>query len=366
MRVVGQVFPWDLADDPGRAETLRASGVDDVAVALNYHATRAVQWLPSGEPSVRIQRSSMTFLRPDPSAWDGGLEPRYGTEDDAISVESTIKIAKAAGLGVRGWLLVTHDDDAGLRHPDFVAVDAWGNRSAYAICNSHQQVARTARTLVEQAVKQTGIHQMFVESLGTLGFDHGLAHDKSQHSSFTAADVLFLSVCFCEACFVFAGNEGFSLDEVRHNVRAQFRQVCVDEAKDTVADVMSMRASANERTANALSFDRRVEITIGATGFHEQPSSFATIRAHSEALHGLCATLNSESQLGWSDVERWSQIESVALAGVFSLAANGQSLQQQLEASGSLGREKLLTDLYLYHVGMRHPDTLASLRIHSQ
>ena len=58
MKVVGYSYPWDVAD-PGFIDRATGLGVDEVAVAMSYHSTRAATpWSPTST-SVIASRSAL-------------------------------------------------------------------------------------------------------------------------------------------------------------------------------------------------------------------------------------------------------------------------------------------------------------------
>ena len=63
-------YPWDLADDPAAAQRAGDLGVDAVAVAASYHATRAAGPLRASRPLVDAAHAAC-YVPVRPSAWAG-------------------------------------------------------------------------------------------------------------------------------------------------------------------------------------------------------------------------------------------------------------------------------------------------------
>src|SRR3954447_5042250 len=109
-RAVGYGYPWDYIGDPAAAGRAARLGLDAVAIAATYHATRASTplhprhrvfdadssafYVPVRERAWRGHR-----LVPDPSAWDPAGES-FG--------EASRRLA-AAGLPVEAWMVLAHN-----------------------------------------------------------------------------------------------------------------------------------------------------------------------------------------------------------------------------------------------------------------
>ncbi|MEJ8646276.1 hypothetical protein WKI68_43585 [Streptomyces sp. MS1.HAVA.3] len=72
----GYAYPWDFAGDPAATDRAHEAGVETVAVAANYHSTRAATPLHPRHRLVDAEHAAC-YLPIRPAAWQGmRLVPR--------------------------------------------------------------------------------------------------------------------------------------------------------------------------------------------------------------------------------------------------------------------------------------------------
>ena len=124
-RSVGYGYPWDYAGDPAAAPRAASLGLDAVAVAASYHATRAATPL---HPEHRIHDAehAACYVPVREQAWRGHrLVPAVPAWDpDGESFAGAHGQLLAQGLQVEAWIVLTHNSAVGRAHPDLVVRNA--------------------------------------------------------------------------------------------------------------------------------------------------------------------------------------------------------------------------------------------------
>jgi hypothetical protein len=151
MRSVGYAYPWDYVGDPAAAPRAADLGLDAVAIAASYHATRAATPL---HPDRRIFEAehAACYVPVREQAWRGHrLVPALpGRDLDGDSFGNACRQLTAEGLQVEAWIVLTHNSTLGRGHPDLVVRNAFGDVYPYALCPAAQDVQEYCLTLVEE------------------------------------------------------------------------------------------------------------------------------------------------------------------------------------------------------------------------
>ncbi len=92
-----------------------------------------------------------------------------------------------------------HNSRLGTVYPEIATESAFGERYPYAICPSHPDARNYVCTLVEDLTHGCRVDAVELETIGFMGYAHGLHHEKDG-VGLTAEDDLLLSLCFCGAC----------------------------------------------------------------------------------------------------------------------------------------------------------------------
>lgn len=216
----GYVYPWDFVGDPAAAGRAREAGVETVAVAANYHSTRAATPLHPRHRLVDAEHAAC-YLPVRPTAWQGmRLVPRVPgwTTPDSFAVAR--KALAAAGLRVAAWTVLTHNSVLGRDHPDLVRRNAFDEPYTYALCPQAPQVADYCATLVHEIALLGEADGLILEAAGPLGVDHGGHHDKTEFAQWAPAQRELLSLCFCASCRRVQRAAGLDPEHVAAQVRA--------------------------------------------------------------------------------------------------------------------------------------------------
>lgn len=211
------VHPQDLLPDAGgRLMALRDLGVQEISVAMAYHAGRLTRG--AGPPAVLELEDGVVYFRPDGAA--GPVRPRTGAlvpgeGDDAL--DRIVDGAGRAGLRVTAWTVFFHNTPLATAHADLAIENALGDRMAYALCPARSESRRYAEALAGALGRRKGLYGIEIEALGFMGYRHGSHHDKSSFR-LDAEDDFLLSLCFCRDCGALLARGGLDPAALRSEV----------------------------------------------------------------------------------------------------------------------------------------------------
>jgi hypothetical protein len=373
MHVVGYAYPWDFVGDRAAAARAGALGMDTVAVAANYHPTRAATPL---HPDHRIFEAphAACYVPLREAAWRGHrlvpLTPAW--DRDGVSFAGAHGQLTAEGLAVDAWIVLTHNGLLGREHPDLVVHNAFGDMYPYALCPSAEDVQEYCRTLVAEILASAPVDGVVLEACGAMGIDHGGDHDKTEFAGWDEARRALLSLCFCDACEARFSAAGVDSDRLAQLVRAGIDagsgtvEECLGD--DVAAAVAAVRAGVAQQLrallvseCQAVAPDARITLHGSADPF--ATGSFATLQpavgAGVDAVVANCwepaagarqiAELNSLTT-GGTAVGAYLRLDRGWTAG--------ETAQQRLQDYLTAG----LTELHLYHLGLLGRQGLEDLR----
>lgn len=243
MRVTGYAYPWDVADAPGFVDRAREVGVDEVAVALAYHTTRAATpWSP--DRTAVLARHAALYRPVREAAWDGArLQP--AAPDWVAGPDSggdAVRALRAAGLPVAAWVVLTHNSRLGERYPDVVVRNCFGEPYPWALCPASAEVRDFAARLAGEAIAELEPDSVILEACGQLGAVHQCHHEKTD-AVWSPAAARLLSVCCCEACAARWAAAGADPGEVRHRLCDEVRRLIASGRPAQAADPLSAELS---------------------------------------------------------------------------------------------------------------------------
>lgn len=188
------IHPWDLEgwEPEAFVGRLRGFGLTSCSLALSYHATRMV--LPTHR-SRRVVTTDASTVWVDVPAL-GAFTPAIGEQRSLVG--PFLDACQRAGFGVRGWIVLCHQDGAG-RAPEFCMTNVYGETLDYALCPSQSAVRDWCGALCASAAALPGIESLDIEAASFMGFDHQSPHDK-RGVPLPAAIQWLLSLCVCTAC----------------------------------------------------------------------------------------------------------------------------------------------------------------------
>ena len=221
-------YPWDVQDLSADrvVSELTEAGLDTISLASSYHAGRFLQ------PRSPVRKSyypedGTIYFEPTPSRWaDLRLQPEIASMVREYDVmEDLIRRRDAGGLRVSAWTVCLHNSRLGLRHPEAVTRNAFGDPNLFSLCPSHPDARAYVRTLVADLSASYKPDVIELESPSFMGFAHGYHHEKDG-VGLTPEDDFLLSLCFCPACLSRAGRAGVDGERARETVRGWIAEAC--------------------------------------------------------------------------------------------------------------------------------------------
>ncbi|UOZ05864.1 hypothetical protein [Amycolatopsis sp. WQ 127309] len=232
MKVTGYAYPWDVLED-GFLDRARGLGVDEVAVALSYHSTRAATPWSASRTAVVARHAA--FYRPvRPSSW-GSLRP--STPDWVSSEDSggdAVRLLNEAGIPAAAWIVLTHNSQLGYAHPDVAVRNCFGEVYPWALCPSQPAVREYAAAMTAEAVAGLELSSVVLEACGPLGAVHQHQHEKTD-GVWAPAVARLLSICCCDAC---ASSWAIDADTVRAQLVEEVRRLVATGDLGVTADAL--------------------------------------------------------------------------------------------------------------------------------
>jgi hypothetical protein len=372
-RSVGYAYPWDFVGDPAAAPRAADLGLDAVAVAASYHATRAATPLHPDHRIFEAEHAACYVPVKEP-AWRGHrLVPALPAWDlDGDSFGNACRQLTAEGLQTEAWIVLTHNSALGRGHSDLVVRNAFGGVYPYALCPAAQDVQEYCQTLVEEIVRSGPVRGVVLESCGPMGVEHGGKHDKIEFAEWDEAHLALLSLCFCPAC------EGrYAAVGVDRGRLAQLVREAVDAASGTVEDYLGDELAAEVaavRTgiakelramlvARCRSVDPNVRITVHGSDDPWATGSFATLQpAVGEGIDGTVASC-------WDPGAGSQRISGLRALGGPDIDVGAYLRLDRGWPAGELTDRRLqeyltsgMSELHLYHLGLLGQQGLAAMR----
>jgi hypothetical protein len=372
MRVTGYAYPWDVLDDPGFVDRTRELDVDEIAVAVSYHAARAAT--PWQVKRAAVLAEHAAFYRPvRPEAWRfRALRPEPAVwVDTADSAGEAIRSLADAGLRTAAWIVLTHNSFLGTRFPDVTTRDCFDQAYPWALCPSRAEVRDYAATLVAESVRGLPVDSVILESCGQMGAVHQHVHEKTD-AVWAPAVQRLLSVCCCSGCA--EGWQDFGLDAGRTRTLLRERVLSIIATGDLTATDDGLPDDLRDTLlANRRHFTDRLRadaLAAAGTGprivLHGSPDPWAT-----GALPGLTPSAGKDAacvvvpawQVGQRSIDlvATARAEQPADVGAYVTAVAHTAVPDIAGYVGDLAGAGA-RELHLYHLGLGGPARLPDLR----
>jgi hypothetical protein len=380
VRVTGYSYPWDVLGAAGFVDRATSLGVDEVAVAVAYHSTRAATPFAPDATSM-LARHAALYRPPREQAWRGArlrpAVPDWVAAED--SAGDAVRALGAAGVPAAAWLVLTHSSRLGTAHPDVTVRNCFDEPYPWALCPSRAEVRDYVATLTAESLTGLAVSSVILEACGQLGVIHQCQHEKTD-AVWGAAAARLLSVCCCPACAARWSDSGADPAEVRARLRAEVRRLI--DGGDLGAEA-TLPAELDElllgtRQAATDALREGVLAAISATlnsGLGSAPRI---------VLHGAVDPWVTGALPGLTPAAA-HQVDSVVLqcwqpgpASVSSVAAARAQLPDRVQVGGyvtAVGATAVpdmsgyvgdlatagATELHLYHLGLAGPARLPDL-----
>jgi hypothetical protein len=218
--LTGYSYPWDYVGDDAALDRVASLGLDVVALAATYHATRLATPLHPTRRVTELTHSAAYFPLRDEVWSSRGLRPEGPDEwiGPRAFVDAAIRLNER-GIAVDGWIVLTHLDNREHENLDLAVRNAFGEAYPYALCPSHDAVHDYCRTLVTETLRAAPLRGVVLEASGPMGLEHSSTHDKTGLAQWDDVQRQLLSLCFCYACTDDMADAGMDSEELARGVR---------------------------------------------------------------------------------------------------------------------------------------------------
>jgi hypothetical protein len=362
--ITGYAYPWDYIDDDAAGTRATSLGVDVVALAASYHATRVATPL---HPTRRITEvpHSAAYVAIRDEVWRNhrlrprAPEPWVGPD----SFENARGRLARAGLSVDGWIVLAHDDDLGASHRELLVRNAYGESYSYALCPRADDVRDYCRTLVQEVLRNGGLRGVILEACGPTGVDHASTHDKVALAQWSPVERQLLSICFCRACEAALSDAGLDPVELARMIRETLTRgaTSMDDAFGEYSAVVSTyrQSVATDLQRELVEAARAVQpdatVTLHASANPWATGSFPS--STSETLVNMtCAVANC-----WDPESAERELGELGalttnLGAYLRLDNDWSHLDNDLARYSSHG----VSELHLYHLGLMSQSSAAT------
>jgi len=220
-------YPWDLQDigpESVAAELRERAGLNRISVAASYHAGRFLQ-PRSPRRTIYMPEDGTLYFQPDAARWaKSRIQPKVSSivaQGDML--REMVRLKESTGLSVAAWTVCLHNSRLGEAYPDLAAVNVFGEHYPYAICPANPDARSYVCTLVEDLTYGCRVDAVELETIGFMGYAHGLHHEKDG-VGLTAEDDLLLSLCFCPHCRAGAQAAGVDVAAAAATARTWLRE----------------------------------------------------------------------------------------------------------------------------------------------
>ena len=208
-------YAWDLAEvgvDPAIGE-FQDLGLDTVTMAGSYHAGKFMR--PHGKSGkVFFPEDGTVYFNADPSRY-GAMKPIansiLGEHDILRDLVGQNKMA------VNVWLVLMHNTKLGMRHPEAVVHNAFGDPYYYNLCPSAPEARAYAVGLTRDVTETYDVGGISLESPGFAPYAHGYHHEFALMKSNPWLENM-LGLCFCDHCVKGAENVDIDAKKLKHQV----------------------------------------------------------------------------------------------------------------------------------------------------
>lgn len=207
-------YAWDIAEIGAQAfsDEVRALGIDTVTLAGAYHAGKFVR--PKGRGKVYFPEDGTVYFRADPTRY-GRIKP---TANSLTAKLDFFREVADTGLAMNAWMVLLHNTQIGLAHPDVTVENAFGDRYVYGLCPSSPDAREYAVALCKDVTENAPVIGISVESPGFAPYAHGFHHEFSLMKHNRWFDNL-LGLCFCPHCLKGAKAAGVDAQDLRRQIR---------------------------------------------------------------------------------------------------------------------------------------------------
>ncbi|MDG4875385.1 hypothetical protein P9273_09780 [Mesorhizobium sp. WSM4935] len=223
-------YPWDIQDlglETVERDLTQRAGLNMVSLATSYHAGRFLQ-PRSPKRKAYFPEDGTIYFKPSAARWaDLVIQPKVadviGEGGDVLG--QLIRRRDAGGPRVSCWTVCLHNTRLGMRYPQAVTRNAFGDPNYYNLCPSNPDARAYVRALVADISYGYRPDRIELESPSFMGFAHEYHHEKDG-VGLTPEDDFLLSLCFCPSCLDRATKAGVDGDAARKLVAQWIVETC--------------------------------------------------------------------------------------------------------------------------------------------
>jgi nitroreductase len=208
-------YAWDLAED-GVANCVtdfQRLGLDTVTIAGSYHAGKFLR--PHGKTGkVFFPEDGTAYFHTDPARY-GAIKPIANSllaDQDVLG-----ELTSQDRMAVNVWLVLLHNTQLGMAHPDAVVRNAFGDPYYYNLCPSAPEARGYAIGLARDVTESYPVAGISMEAPGFTPYAHGYHHEFALMRSNAWLENL-LGLCFCEHCVAAAEAQGIDARRLKVQV----------------------------------------------------------------------------------------------------------------------------------------------------
>lgn len=220
-------YAWDVAEEPEDAfvADLRRLSIDTLCLAASYHAGKFIR--PHGH-------SGHVYFPDDGKAHCRIRPERYGRikpEQSRVVAEADDPFGRYAArkdIAVTAWTVLLHNSFLGMKHPDAVVRNAFGDPYWYSLCPANPDVRAYAVALCADIADRYPVRGLALETPGFLPYRHGYHHEFALIGANPWLETQ-LGLCFCDHCRAGATAAGIDADGLQQRVAGRIRSYLAAE-----------------------------------------------------------------------------------------------------------------------------------------
>jgi hypothetical protein len=208
-------YAWDLAED-GVATCVtdfQRLGLDTLTIAGSYHAGKFLR--PHGKAGkVYFPEDGTAYFHTDPARY-GAIKP---IANSLLAHQDVLgELTSQDRMAVNVWLVLLHNTQLGMAHPDAVVRNAFGDPYYYNLCPSAPEARAYAIGLARDVTESYPVAGISMEAPGFTPYAHGYHHEFALMRSNAWLENL-LGICFCDHCVAAAEAQGIDARRLKAQV----------------------------------------------------------------------------------------------------------------------------------------------------
>ena len=213
---------WDIAEagaDP-LMDWLSSAGLNTLCLAATYHDGWFVHPHHSRHRALMAE-GDVCYFHPRLSLYrDTRLRPQVARicQKRDWFAEAGKKLRKYH-LRLVSWTVGTHNSRLGLKYPDLVQQNVFGDRLPHALCPANDEARAYLIALCRDLAVNYPVSALQLESFGWMGFRHGHHHERDL-TGLSDFECELLGLCVCRACRRKAAAAGVDAEKVRTQVKS--------------------------------------------------------------------------------------------------------------------------------------------------